>query len=300
MAEPTCASVALSSGESLHATASLVRRWVLVEQPGAWGRDAPLESRLPRDVASRLQAQARQHGFRLLLLRRPASLPAGGERRCFIAHSAPATQWIEEAPLPDPAALLEADFGALARGELTGFGVPRHDPLFLVCTNGRHDPCCARLGRPVARSLAAGSADSVWECSHVGGDRFAGNLVCLPHGLYFGGLEPTTAGKVADAYQRGLVELEHYRGRSGDPYPVQAAEYFLRRAEGLLAIDDVVPVRRRTVGPGVVEVELAGPPPRRYRVRVAIALSTDGRQLTCMSTKPEHPPVFSLVDLRMA
>jgi hypothetical protein len=288
----------MSAGESLHATASLVRRWVLVEQPGAWGRDAPLESRLPHDVASGLRDRARRHGFRLLLLRRPASFPAGGEPRCFIAHSARATQWIEEATVPDPAALLDVDFGALARGELTGFGTPRADPLYLVCTNGRHDPCCARLGRPVARVLTAGAADAVWECSHVGGDRFAGNLVCLPHGLYFGGLGTTTAAPVADAYKRGLIELDHYRGRAGDPYAVQAAEFFLRRAEGLFAIDDVVPVRRRSVGPGVVEVDLAGPPPRRYRVRVTMELSPEGRPLTCTSTKPENPPVFSLVDLQ--
>ena len=27
-------------------------------------------------------------------------------------------------------------------------------PVFLVCTNGKHDPCCAEWGRPVYRALS--------------------------------------------------------------------------------------------------------------------------------------------------
>ena len=61
--------------------------------------------------------------------------------------------------------------------------LPHRDPLVLVCTNGRHDPCCATFGRPLARVLREGARrDDVWECSHIGGDRFAANIVILPEG----------------------------------------------------------------------------------------------------------------------
>ena len=66
-------------------------------------------------------------------------------------------------------------------------------PILLVCTHGVHDTCCALRGRPVAAALAARWPGQVWECSHVGGDRFAPNVVVLPDGFYYGNLDPETA-----------------------------------------------------------------------------------------------------------
>ena len=63
----------------------------------------------------------------------------------------------------------------------------------LVCTHGVHDTCCAIRGRPVAAALAAEWPGQVWECSHVGGDRFAPNVVVLPDGFYYGNLDPESA-----------------------------------------------------------------------------------------------------------
>ena len=33
----------------------------------------------------------------------------------------------------------------------------------------------------------------MWQSSHIGGDRFAGNVVFLPEGLYYGRVEPAEA-----------------------------------------------------------------------------------------------------------
>ena len=59
----------------------------------------------------------------------------------------------------------------------------------------------------------------------MGGHRFAANLVILPHGLYYGpvGLEEATA--AIEAYQRGAVAVERYRGRAGQPRAAQEAEH---------------------------------------------------------------------------
>ena len=62
---------------------------------------------------------------------------------------------------------------------------PTH-AMWLVCTNGKRDACCARDGVPVARALAALRPDEAWECSHLGGHRFAANVALLPEGLCFG------------------------------------------------------------------------------------------------------------------
>ena len=76
-----------------------------------------------------------------------------------------------------------------------------------MCTNGRHDVCCAERGRPLYRALAEEFPEQTWECSHIGGDRFAGNAVCFPHGVYFGWLEPQDAPGTIRRYAQGAIDL---------------------------------------------------------------------------------------------
>ena len=64
----------------------------------------------------------------------------------------------------------------------------------------------------------------MWQSSHIGGDRFAGNVVFLPEGLYFGRVEPAEAWPVLDEYLAGRIDLAHYRGRSAYSFAEQAAE----------------------------------------------------------------------------
>jgi hypothetical protein len=296
MADPVCAAISLAMDEPLQATASQVRNWVLVEHPGAWGPAALRQSGLPEHVAGALAGLARAHGFRILLIRRP-DRPSDRSRRCFVAHSGRRRRWTEERVVADLDELLAVDFGPLGEGRPTGFGAIRPGPLYLVCTNGRHDPCCANLGRPVARALRGRPDGSVWESSHFGGDRFAGNLVCLPHGLYFGRLSPDDAVRVADGYERGTLDLDHYRGRAGDPFAVQAAEFFVRRQEGLSGVEDLRTTTHRRLAGGTVEVGFDGPQGRRFDVWVRVEPAAQARLLSCGGAAEERPPTYVLVDL---
>ena len=65
----------------------------------------------------------------------------------------------------------------------------------------------------------------------MGGHRFAANLVILPHGLYYGPVSVALAATAIDAYQRGAIVPERYRGRAGQPRAAQEAEY-ARLVEG--------------------------------------------------------------------
>ena len=96
-------------------------------------------------------------------------------------------------------------------------------PIMLVCTHGVHDTCCAFRGRPVAAALAAQWPDQVWECSHVGGDRFAPNVLVLPDGFYYGNLTPDEAVVTVQHHLTGTVAYEYLRGVVRYPPPVQAA-----------------------------------------------------------------------------
>jgi hypothetical protein len=244
MAEPLalrCAIESLARDEPLFATASRVQRWLVVEQPGAWGRDALAASRLDPEVAAALDRSARRHRVRVLLARRAGDWRRFAERHAFLAHSGTERAWLEELVVPadEPRRLLDVDLGVTAFGEPPGLGSPAPGALALVCTNGRHDPCCADLGRPVVRALVAAGTEDVWEASHVGGDRFAANIVCLPDGVYYGRVEPDRAPALVADHRAGLLDLDCYRGRSCYPPVVQAADWFVRRELGERRLDAI-------------------------------------------------------------
>lgn len=127
---------------------------------------------------------------------------------------------------------------------------PMTDPVFLTCTHGRHDQCCAIAGRPVAEQFHALRPDSSWECSHLGGDRFAANVVVLPWGLYYGFMDPLEVGTIVAATDRGEVYLPLLRGRSTDTPAVQAARIEVQSVTGRLGIDDLVLLDCHAGGPG--------------------------------------------------
>jgi (2Fe-2S) ferredoxin len=134
-------------------------------------------------------------------------------------------------------------------------GVPRDDErLLLVCTHGKKDVCCAVRGRPVAAALAARWPEQTWECSHTGGDRFAANLLLLPDGAAYGGLDVEAADEVVRAHREGRPVTAYLRGVVGRPRPVQAAVVAAHDQLGPLPWGDVVPTGTAPLGPTEDEV----------------------------------------------
>lgn len=297
-----CATESSARGEPLVATASRVQRWLVVEQPGAWGSEALVESQLDRAVATALQDRARRHRVRVLLARRIGDRRRDGDRRVFLAHSGRERRWIEQVDVPGdrPKELLEIDLGALAFPEPPGIGAPGPPALHLVCTNGKHDPCCADLGRPVARALGAAGTPDVWECSHVGGDRFAANVVCLPDGVYYGRVEPDAAAELLAEHRAGRVDLAHYRGRSCLPPVVQAADLYARRHLGERRIDGLSVLSSEHSDDGSVAVLLQQRGGETVEVVVRRDRAPQGVQLTCHVPSLSRPWNYRLVDVRAA
>jgi hypothetical protein len=275
-------------------TASTVRSWLLLEHAGPWGRDAPRNARLPDGVGRELSRRCRAARVRPLLIRHASQNevdPAPEGLTCFAIRSGPEPPWIERTHLASVAAALDLDLAALGRGERPGFE-PVEGPLFLVCTHGRRDVCCAERGRPLAQALAAAFPDPTWESSHVGGDRFAGNVVAFPHGLYLGRVRPDEAARVARSYADGRVPLEHLRGRSCYPMPIQAAELALRTREGFEGLDDLALERseaRRSISTSIFRS-----PTGRFSVSIAIE-ETPPSFLTCHSPVAEPAPAYRTI-----
>jgi hypothetical protein len=107
---------------------------------------------------------------------------------------------------------------------------------YLVCTNGARDPCCAIRGPAVAQALERVRPGQVYECSHLGGHRFAANVLVLPDGLCFGRLDARSAPALADELDAGRLPLEHLRGRTAFEPEQQAAEILVRRELALAGL----------------------------------------------------------------
>ena len=249
---PLCAEISLADAEPLAATASRVDTWILIEYRGLWAHDAVDGSTLSDELKAHLGLQrARFPQSRILFVRR-------AERRIrdglvvFVARTTETERTLRRLELERYDDLLEV--------ELAGAGEPVGHPLLLVCTHGKHDRCCAKYGRPLYDAVREQVDDDwVWQSTHVGGDRFAGNLVALPDGVYYGRVEPSEAWPLLECVLQGQIHLPRYRGRSCHSFPVQAAERAVREQTGQRGIADVRLLAVERVGEGwAVELEAGG------------------------------------------
>ena len=256
---PGCAVVARLLGANPSGTATFMRSWLLIEQPGPWSADVldeVLDSAFPPESRAKLDELRAEHGLRPLLIRRPgrhSRTPGQTRRAVFVGSGDPGNRWLERLEIDDLSELATLDLSAVVNGR-GGLGEPVDGPLLLVCTHGTKDMCCAVLGRPLAASLHENHPGHTWEVSHVGGDRWAGNLLVVPDGFLHGQLDPDEAARVAKAAMSEQVQADHLRGRTpvGSAWSQHAEVAVRQRVSGLHGLDDVLAVHESPLvgGPG--------------------------------------------------
>ncbi|WP_411277366.1 sucrase ferredoxin [Gaiella sp.] len=281
-----CSFAADERGDQLAGTAAHARGFLLIESPGAWGPNALSESRLDPEIASIVATRAAAVSYRVLLIKRPGRSQANPRRRWFVIDSSPGAEAVIEGSYASDRDLLDIPLDA-GRGDGT---LPT---MYLVCTHGRHDACCALRGRAVAASLVEQRPDLVWECSHIGGDRFAPNVLVLPQGLYYGRVQPSRSPDLIESHERSEVVVDLLRGRAAFRPVVQAAQHFARIENGSRSITDLEPLWVRETGTGEIRVDLAHREGTLSVTVRAVAGETAGL-LTCKATHPMHPPSFAL------
>ncbi|MET0976112.1 MAG: sucrase ferredoxin [Leifsonia sp.] len=233
-----CSDRARERGDPLIGTGSHGSRWFLVEIAGPWGSraflDPPFDPVLGRALVQRIEGA----GMRPLAIRRTGRRPAQTSWSWASVDSRPGSESVHWGAVDRPEDLLDVPLDGST-------GTPSTDPIFCVCAHARHDQCCAVRGRQVVSRLAEAFPDQTWECSHLGGDRFAGTLVALPHGLYYGYVDDGDAVAIGSAYLDGRVVEPFLRGRSSLSHPVQAAQHYARVALGDDRIDAYPPLDQR-------------------------------------------------------
>ena len=152
----------------------------------------------------------------------------------FVGQTFPTEPRLYEYQLDDYADIQKLDFSWLSTGEEGSLKHLREEPLFLVCSNGRRDKCCARYGPAIYQELVEEAGDSVWQSSHIGGHNQTPIMLFFPHGVNYARTTPAEARSLVREYQHGRLVLNHYRGRVGIEPHVQAAEHFWRKSTGVL------------------------------------------------------------------
>ena len=107
-------------------------------------------------------------------------------------------------------------FSRLAHENLTGQHV-------FVCTHGRRDWQCGQCGPPLIEAFQAELAArhlagdvTLWRTSHVGGHRYAGNVLIYPGGDWYGYVSPADVPHLIEQHLLGgEIVPGLWRGRMG-------------------------------------------------------------------------------------
>lgn len=285
-----CAVASRARDDQLIGTASTVRSFLLVEHPGPWGQAALRDAALPGNLLAALRRRSTSAKVRVLMIRRHRQRGQDGVR-VFAAHADAVRPWLETVRLDSHHDVLDLDLEALGAGGSPGL-TPHAGPVFCVCTHGRHDACCAELGRPVAEALSRTHPEQTWEVSHLGGDRFAGNLLVLPDGLGYGRVTPEVVAALADTHLAGRISPDHLRGRSGFPMPVQVAELAVRRELDEWRIDALrLSVRPEATRDGW-RTRFVAADGGLHEVTVHRTTSPETHHLTCSARTPDPVPSY--------
>jgi len=264
-----CSDRSLEREDPLAGTAGYGQRWFLVEIDGAWGAHAFMQSRLDPDLGRAIVSRIEAAKMRPLAIRRTGRRTDRQRDqkhwRWAIVDARPGNESIRWGSVDDPADLLEVPLDGSS-------GTPSDQPIVCVCTHARHDQCCAVKGRPVVTAMARHYPEETWECSHLGGDRFAATLIVFPEGLLYGRMKAAEAPEILEAHARGEVVPEFLRGRTSLTNVAQAAEAFARDETGDARIDAFTVADEHPIADGWdVTLDHGGQP---VTVQVGATLST--------------------------
>ena len=278
-----CSVGARERRDPLIGSAPPARGWLLFECPGPWPVKA---TRLFGDLGPEMDRRTLAAEVRPMLVRRPGRTDPEAPRSWWFVDSLAGT-WIHGEWATNDDVRRALDLVDVAREEARARMTPAR-PMVLVCAHAKHDVCCAVRGRPIAAELATRWPAEVWECSHLGGDRFAGNVAMLPDSVFYGGLDTADAERLVADHLAGEADLEHLRGVGTQTSAGQAAVHELLRRRGSRRLVDVTVDSVRSVGEGMWEIGLRG----RGSLPPHTVLTVERRwrapaRLTCSGLQPK-------------
>ena len=268
---------------------------LLVEIDEPFAKDALPGSSIPDEVKTHLQNQADLMGnAKVLLIRNKQS--EKGKIRYFAVNNAIGIPIVYSNTVEHYENLL-FDWFSLMQQTFT----PYTKPLYLVCTNGKRDKCCAKFGLPIYENLYSQlPPDSVWECSHFGGHRLAPTLITLPNNLCYGNLSLPDLPLLIAATEQQQVWLPKLRGRCAYTTAVQAADYFLRQQQSFASSKEIqlLGSHQNMVDANIHQTKFLHLPTQQiFEVKLRAAKSDYAVYGSCNKPEKKHIELYRLITI---
>ena len=192
--ENLCAVFSNANGESAAGTAPNWDSCLIVEQPKPWATDVYESKGFQEGVLDALDRIEPLGRFPKLQCMAPDDQYSVDGHTRVIYYSRPdgpfARYEKDDYVVPDDQVVATVEALVEDRDKLSNFESYRQDTGevrdIFVCSHGSHNTCCATFGYPVydaLRNRYARELDGqlrVWEISHLGGHRFAPNILDMP------------------------------------------------------------------------------------------------------------------------
>ena len=219
-----CSDLSRAANETMLGTADRVDVWIMVEYESAWKPKAIIDNDLPATIQQWLvnsQDRCRERGLkpRPQLIRRPQVNTDFTTVMVYREGRLNVRKCRTDEEITDIDGVSDESFDECL------------EPQYLVCTNGQRDLCCARFGLPTFKKLSDAVGERVWQTTHLGGHRFAPNVLALPQGVLYGRVDAKQVPEFLELTELGRLSKIHVRGRSAFDPPAQVAE---------LAIDEEI------------------------------------------------------------
>ena len=295
-----CSRISLGRREPLLGTAPKVEVWFLLTHPGPFGARAFEDSNLPDPVKRHLAAELERLPHTRLQLIKPHPTQPEDRIEFLVVQGREEDPHYVRFKLTSYEDLMDIDVGGIMISERAPASRTLRDPFYLVCTNGRRDACCAKFGLPIFQTFRDSLGDLVWETSHVGGHRFAANVLLFPYGLYYGRIQESQISELLTAGKRGRVMLDSLRGRACYQPAIQAAEVLLRRETGNIDLGAYRLIDEQQVAEDEWRIgfeDLAGGEIHRLSIESSKSLELD--RVSCGSDKLGPVTTYSLRSLDM-
>ncbi|MFP3943458.1 MAG: sucrase ferredoxin [Alphaproteobacteria bacterium] len=201
-----------AAGEPLAGTAAPGSAYVFITWPKpAWAHDALQARGFPEGAARLLSNLNARAGVVTRLIHRAGE---GRGNTCDLLIF-PQSLHVRAVPVDGLEAVLREGFETGRWPDAVRLQ-PGETHIF-CCTHGTHDRCCAKFGFAAWRELRAaaersGRDISVWESSHLGGDRFAANAAVFPQGHMYGRLPAGNPDEFLRRIVQGQPDPRYYRG----------------------------------------------------------------------------------------
>jgi len=205
--------------------------WLLLEYRSAWRAKAVIDNDLTAEMRAWFAGMpefidALGLKARAQLVRQPEINAT--EIRLMIALN----DALFEFASPTYQGLMEVDVADVVARPERWLSARIDEPRYFVCTNGQRDLCCARFGLPVYQALRSRLGPRVWQTTHLGGHRFAPNVLVLPQSALYGRVSEECLDDLLSDTEAGALHGPLLRGRHGYAAPAQAAEAYLLKHFG--------------------------------------------------------------------